>query len=702
MKPKPATRPLATPVGQTVGRQGPWLTLLVSGALAAVTLTLYSPVGRCEFISFDDPVYVTENVHVRAGLSWDGAAWAFGTLHGEQTYWHPVTWISHMLDCQLFDANPAAHHWVNLLFHTLNAVLVLLVFRKLTRAFWRCVVLAGLFALHPLQVETVAWVAERKNLLSAMFWLLTMWAYCLYVERSKVHGQPSGLRSPESGDHTPQVDQARSHRTRPVSRSTFGLPPRLPSLWWYGLALVLFTLGLMCKPVLITLPFVLLLLDYWPLDRLPLRSPGFKTQHSRLKTFLVLLGEKLPFLALAAASSVIAILGHRGLGILATASELPLALRLQNAVVCYAHYLGKVIWPSGLAIFYPYAGSWPLWEVILCAAVLLGLTVLAIRIRRRDPSLLLGWLWFVGVLVPFIGLIQGGAQAMADRFVYLPLLGVLVAAVWVASEFGGRGAVRLAALPAAATVALTLCFILARKQIGYWQNSETLFRHALQVTRDNFLAYDALGTYYAEHDRPAEGIDSLRKSLAIRRRFEPMHNLALALASQGGYAEAIPLYQQALRLRPKEINARKNLAYALVQNGQAEPACAEYRLILQTAPGDLEARNALGIALTLAQNLDQAIAEFREVLRADPNQAGAHGNLAHALMLQHNFAEAATHYREVLRVMPDDARAHVGLGAALAESGKRDEAARQFAEALRLKPDYAEARRQLEALQEKP
>ena len=689
--------------------------------LGVTTFALYWPVTRCDFISFDDPVYVTENPHVQAGLTWAGIRWAFGELHGEQTYWHPLTWISHMVDCQVFGLKPAGHHLTNLLFHTLNTVLVFLVFRRLTGAFWRCAVLAALFALHPLQVDTVAWVAERKNVLSAFFWLLTMWAYERYVEKSEVRSPKSEVQGSKFGVQDPAFKVQGSRFKVQSFRFT------VPSSFFYVLSLLLFALGLMCKPVLVTLPFVLLLLDYWPLRRFqPQTSKAAGSAATRL------VWEKTPFFLLAGASSVITIMAHRGLGALASASILPLDARINNAVVSYVRYLGKTVWPSHLAVFYPYGGAWPMWIVLSCAVLLLALTVLATCTVRTRPYLFVGWCWFLGVLVPFIGLIQGGAQALADRFAYVPLLGLFIAMVWGAHELAARRRHRAVVLSAAAGVAIVLCFALARQQVRYWKNSETLSRRALQVTTDNYLAYDELGTYYAEHGRTEEAIENLQKCLAIRRWFEPLHNLGLALAGQGHYTRAILFYKEALQLRPGERAARKNLAFALAQSGQLEEARAQYRSLLQANPSDLDARNSLGITLLMQQKFDEAIGHFREILRADPHQTGTHGNLAYALAAQHKLPEAIEHYREVLRLSPNDPRAHQGLGNALAEQGRLDEAIQQFAaalrlspdnpalhyqlglaferqgqreqaaaqytEALRLKPDYLEARRQLESV----
>ncbi|HEY9074853.1 MAG TPA: hypothetical protein VIN67_12040, partial [Desulfobaccales bacterium] len=361
-----------------------------------------------------------------------------------------------------------------MLLHAANVVLVFLVFRRMTGAFWRCVVLDALFALHPLQVDSVAWVAERKNLLSAFFWLLTLWAYVRYAE---VHSPKSNVQSPAGriADHGSRITH-------------------YPSLF-YVFSLFFLACGLMCKPVLVTLPFVLLLLDYWPLQRFqlstapPLRGLELKTQDSGPKVLLPLLWEKLPFFALAVASSVITVLAHQALGMLDSVSRLPWDARLENALVSYVRYLGKTFWPSHLAVFYPYPAAWPMWEVITCALLLLAISGLVLVTARSRPWLFVGWFWFVGVLVPFIGLVQAGAQAMADRFMYVPALGIFVALIWGLHGLAKGGHYQQNGLSVAGAGAIVICLVLTRQQLGYWKTSETLFQHALEVTKSNYLAH---------------------------------------------------------------------------------------------------------------------------------------------------------------------------------------------------------------------
>jgi protein O-mannosyl-transferase len=696
--------------------------------LTAATVAAYWPVTRCDFIGFDDPQYLTENPVVLQGLTWPGVTWAFST--GRAGNWHPLTWLSHMFDVQCFGPRPAAHHLVNLLLHIANTLLLLLLLERVTGHFWRSAFVAALFALHPLHVESVAWVAERKDVLSSFFGLLTIGAYVRYAGGKGTSRQWSVTSSPKPAVES---NDSRSRPHRPEARL------HLPSSIFYLLALLLFALSLMSKPMLVTLPFLLLLLDYWPLGRIMkyegrmMKNEG-TTPRSRSHFILhpssFILLEKLPFLVLSAASSLVTFLAQRQEGAVAALDRLPLAGRLSNGAVAYLLYLQKTLWPDRLATFYPLPSALTFWQVA-GAVLLLAVISVGVMLARRRPWLSVGWFWFVGMLVPVIGLVQVGAQALADRYTYLPLVGLLIAVTWSVVQPFSFWPGRRPVLAFGAAVLLLSCALLTHRQVQFWQDTEALFRHGLQVTHDNYLAYDQLGTYCAEHGRLPEAIEHLQRSVAIRPRFEPLHNLALALASQGHYAQAIPLYRQALQLRPHEVAARKNLAFALTQSGQVEEAIAEYRALLRTAPGDIQLRNSLGIALTMQGTLEEAIQQFREVLRRDSSQAGSHGNLAYALLLQHKCEEAGEHYRAILQSNPDDARAHQGLAKALAEQGKpaeaveqfseavrlspanptlhyefglalerqgqREQAAAHYAEALRLKPDFPEARRRLEA-----
>ena len=627
---------------------------LMAALLALVTIALYWPATGHDFVNYDDPLYVTDNAHVQAGLTWQGLAWAFGRVHGEGTYWHPLTWVSHMLDCQLYGLKPWGHHLTNVLLHAANAVLVFLVFRRMTGAFWRCAVLAALFAVHPLQVDTVAWVAERKNLLSALFWLLTTWAYVRYVEgrrknaecrmqKPEASGLWSGVRSPWSLSH-------------------------LPSSIFYLLSLGLFALGLMCKPVLVTLPFVLLLLDYWPLERKAegrmrkAEAGAGGTVQGGTWPWMRLVWEKVPFLALAAASSVITMLAHHALGLLDSVSMLPWDTRLENALVSYVRYLGKTFWPSRLAVFYPYPDAWPIWEVVTCGLVLLVISGLVLGAARSRPWWLVGWFWFLGVLVPFIGLVQAGAQAMADRFMYVPVIGIIVAVVWGLAGLAKGGRYRQIGLSVAGCAAVVVCLVLTRQQLGYWKDGEALFRHTLEVTESNYLAHN---------------------------------NLGYALYVKGHLDEAIRQFQEAIRLEPDHTDAHNNLGYAFYVKGQMDEAIRQYHEALRLNPDDADAHSNLGIALGNKGQTDEAIRQFQEAIRLKPGHVQAHYNLGIALASKGQMDEAIRQLQEAIRLKPDNAEAHYNLGTALDKKGQIDEAIRQFQEALRLKPDYAEAHNNL-------
>jgi protein O-mannosyl-transferase len=617
---------------------------LMAGLLALVTIALYWPATGYDFVNYDDPDYVTTNPHVQGGLTWAGLAWAFGRVHGEGTYWHPLSWVSHMVDCQLYGLRPWGHHLTNVLFHAANAVLVFLVFRRMTGAFWRCLMLAALFAVHPLQVDSVAWVTERKNLLSAFFWLLTAWAYVRYAQRSVISNQWSVINQQSSGMPAPQ-DQP-----RPTDHRLLITDHRL---LFYLLSLCFFALGLMCKPVLVTLPFVLLLLDYWPLRRFTPSAPS-----DQVSTIGRLVREKIPFFVLTVASSLITILAHHALGMLDSVSRLPLDMRIANALVSYSRYLGRTIWPSNLAIFYPYPAAWPMWKVVVCGLLLLAISGLVLGTARSRPWLLVGWFWFLGVLVPFSGLVQAGAQAMADRFMYIPTIGIIVALIWGMCEQAKAGGYQPSGLSVAGGAALILCIALTRRQIGYWKESETLFRHALVVTKDNWLAHN---------------------------------NLGAALAKKGQIDEAIRQYQEVIRLKPDYVEAYNNLGYVLGEKGQIDEAIRQFQETLRLKPDHADAHNNLGAGLVGKGRIDEAIRQLQEAIQLKPDNADAHNNLGLALARQGQTDAAIRQFQEALRLNPDYAQAHYNLGIILSVKGQVDGAISQFQEAIRLRPAYPEA-----------
>jgi tetratricopeptide (TPR) repeat protein len=620
-----------------------WRSVFICLCLAVVTAAVYWPVRHFEFTNYDDDVYVTENPHVQGGVTLRGVVWAFTTPHFNM--WMPLTWLSCMLDCQLFGLNAGAHHLVNVLFHIANTLLLFTVLNRMTAAQWRSAFVAALFALHPLHVESVAWVAERKDVLSTFFWMLTMLAYVHYVE------QPNGGR--------------------------------------YLLALGLCALGLMAKPMLVTLPFVLLLLDYWPLGRTRWAQSAIGVRKERSLGYL--LREKLPFIALMIPASIVTYWAEQRGGLIVLLDSLPVGMRVVNAVVSYVRYLGKAFWPVGLAAFYPYR-TWSL--VVMCGAgaVLAGVSGAVIWRARRQPYLFTGWLWYLGTLVPVIGLVQAGTQSMADRYTYIPLVGLFIMVAWcLPHSLVEQRKPRMVAVATAAAL-LVSCAVLTGFQVRHWKNNETLFRHVLNVTKDNHLAHENLGRALLDQGKFAEATAEFAALLRIKPDSAPAHNnLANALAAQGKAAEAIAEYQAALRIKPDFAEAHNNLAGTIAGQGKLAEATAEYQAALRIKPDLAEAHNNLANTLIRQGRLAEAVAECQAALRIKPDLAEAHYNLGNALASEGKVAEAIAEYRASLRIKPDNVGAHNNLGAALASQDKVAEAMGEYAAALRIKPDYADA-----------
>jgi protein O-mannosyl-transferase len=680
-----ATKAIATP--SRVSDSGmarliipPWLmaVLLVLG-----TTVLYWPATRCDFVNFDDDLYVTENVHVQNGLAWDSIKWAcFYPVAGN---WHPLTLWSAMVDCQMFGLTPWGHHLTSVLLHALNAALVFALLQRMTGATWRSLCVAALFALHPLRVESVAWVSERKDVLSGFFGLLTLLAYARYAEESRFSNQWPVISSQSS--EVPATD----HGPRTDHRSLF-----------YLLSLFCFALGLMSKPMLVTWPCVMLLLDYWPLRRnaecgMRDAEPGAGgTGQGRTLPWMKLVWEKAPFFVLAVAASVVTFVVQQRGGAVAAVEHLPLGARVGNALISYSRYLGKLFWPAHLAVYYPHPGHWPLGTVLLAGGLILGLSMLVWMRRPRYPYLLMGWLWFLGALVPVIGLVQVGEQAMADRYTYLPSLGVLVIGVWGACELSRRWRYQVLALSVAGGAAILLCLVLMWQQIGYWQDGETLFRHALEVTENNSMAHDSLGIALDKKGQTDEAIRQYQAALRLKPGYADAHNnLGAALEKKGQSDEAIRQYQEALRLEPDDALAHNNLGAALDKKGQSDEAIRQLQAALHLKPDYAEAHNNLGAALDKKGQSDEAIRQYQEALRLKPDYADAYNNLGAALDDQGQRDEAIRQYQAALRLKPDHPEAHNNLGIALGRKGQSDEAIRQFHEAVRLKPGYAEAHNNL-------
>jgi len=635
--------------------------IVVCLLLLAVTLAAYGQVIKHDFVSLDDDIYVTENYYVRAGLTSAGIVWAFSFT--DSPYWHPLTWLSHMLDCQLYGVSPSMHHLTNVVLHLANSLLLFLVLYHMTGALWRSCFVAALFALHPLNVESVAWVTERKNLLSTFFWLLTMVFYVRYSKK--------------------------------------------PGLARYLLVVSIFALGLMAKPMLVTLPFVLLLLDYWPLRRFPVQQLDSDTRTEAANatmpvfqktTYVSLVLEKVPLLILSVLSSYLTSLSVQRSGILISTTLVPMKLRIANGIVSYARYIGKLIWPQDLAVFYPYPSTVPLWHSVGAGLLLAGISFLVIRAWRKLPYLCIGWLWYLGTLIPAIGLVQAGQwPAMADRFTYVPAIGLFVMLAWSVPHLLTKWRYRKTGFVLAAGALLAALLLLTWVQLHRWSNTITLFEHTLKVTANNYLAHNNLGNALARQGKLKQAKDHYVKALRIYPTFPRAHNnLANALARQGKSEEAIVHYTKALELKPNFPKAHNNLGNVLARQGKNQKAIAHYTKALEIKPDFAGAHNNLGNVLEGQGKIKEAVFHFSRALELKPDFVEAHFNLGNALARQGKVDQAQAHFIRALELKPTFAEAHNSLGVILARKGRSAEAIDQFSEALRLKPDFRQARVNLE------
>jgi tetratricopeptide (TPR) repeat protein len=660
--------------------------MLVCFLLPALVIAVFWPAVQNGFVSFDDPDYVTENPHVQAGLTWDGIKWAFGSSAAAN--WHPMTWISHMLDCQLFGLEPWGHHLTSVLLHAVNTLLVFLFLKRMTGAVWRSFFVAALFGLHPLRVESVAWIAERKDVLSVTFWMLTLWAYARYAQgKSRVESRES---------------RAEDNPSRDTLHASF----------FYCLALLFFALGLMSKPMLVTVPCVLLLLDYWPLKRVPsskFQVPGDRGEEQMAKgkgqvteayesrtstTLFRLLVEKAPFFLVAAVVGAIAFTVQKRGG--AMMANMPFFDRTENAVVAYCRYLGKLFWPAGLSVFYPAADRWPAVLVLLAILLLLAISFFALALRLKHPWLLIGWLWFVGTLVPVIGLVQVGDQSMADRYAYVPSIGIFLMLSWGISEWAGRERYPIAAI--AGAMMILLCIPITLRQISCWADSERLFRHALAVTRNNYMAHGNVGAALDNQGKLDAAAQEYQLALQEKPGFAGAHSgLAAVLNKQGRLDEAVAQYAAALALNPNYTQAHNGLGLVLCQQQHWDEAIVEFRKAIQIKPDYPDAHYNLGIAYGHQRDLDEAIREFQATLALQPGSADAHNNLGVTLDQKGQLDEAILQYLAAIKLKPDFTRAHFNLGVAYSSQGRVDEAISEFQEAVKLKPDYVEAQKNLAA-----
>jgi Tfp pilus assembly protein PilF len=604
---------------------------LVGLGLALVTLLVYLPAAFHDFIFFDDPAYVSANPVVQGGLSWAGWKWAWIGWHASN--WHPVTWLSHMLDCQLVGVNPGAQHLINAVFHMLNTILLFHLWRRMTGALWPSAVVAALFAWHPLHVESVAWIAERKDVLSTLFGLLAALAYVRYAEKTKA---------------------------------------RAGGWMDYAAALLCFALALLSKPMLVTLPFVFGLLDFWPLKRWPAEP---RDQNALVR----LLGEKVPFLLLAAASCLVTFLAQRGEAVMSI-HERPFGLRAENAVVSYAAYVLKTFWPTRLGIVYPLPEGYRAGEVVLAVVLLAAVSALAWQQRRRQPWVLTGWLWFLGTLVPVIGLVQVGNQALADRYTYWPSIGLFVAAVFAGAEWlKGHRAFRLAG-PVFAGLVLCACVAGTERQLAYWKDTITLFSHTLAVTKENPVAEMMLGLGYERSAATAEAVrwyeEALRLDPALsvqmpggsKRRLAVQTVLLQArLAEQGGSrTNAMALYRQALDLDPALAEAHNNLANLLDEAGDTRGALAHYEAAARLAPGAALTHENLGTELLELGRFEDAMQQYEEAGRLEPADARALFLIGKAYLRHGRSVEAVAAFRRALERDADDPQSLTLLARVLA------------------------------------
>jgi tetratricopeptide (TPR) repeat protein len=592
--------------------------ILICLALALVTLGVYWRVHGFDFLNYDDPDYVTQNDAVKNGLSPEGILWAF--THFRAGNWHPLTWISHMLDVQLFGMHAGAHHIVNVLFHAANAILLFLLLEQLTGARWRSAMVAALFALHPLHVESVAWIAERKDVLSTFFGLLSLIAY-------------SNCVSPPSTLH-----------------------PR--RRLWGAAAIACFALSLLAKPMLVTLPFVLLLLDFWPVRRV--ENNGWRTFFS--PQFFKLAWEKKWWFALAAASCVVTFFAQKAGGAVVSTTQYPVLMRIGNPLHSYFLYIMKACWPVRLAVFYPldYRPSFAPW--LLSAVFLVIVSVAAVKTAKRWPFFLMGWLWFLGTLVPAVGFVQVGKQALADRYTYVPLTGLFIVSVWGISDFLRP---RKAGQFIAATVAVVLlgaCAVMTFTQLQYWRNSIFLFTRDLAVTRDNDLAHNNLGTELAK----------------IGRKDEAMFH-----------------YVECVRIDPNNPHYRINLGTALLRDGRRAAALEQYQSALRADPQFAEAYSNIGALFLAERRLPEALTNMITAVQMDPKNGELHSNLGNIYYLSGRLDDAVAQQLQAIQLDPFSAIIRFNAGIALLKAGRTNDAAIQFAAAVRLNPNSAEARYQL-------
>jgi len=597
---------------------------MISLFLILTIVSVYVQVGTFDFVDFDDSLYVTENSYVQKGLTIEGCIWAFTTSHAGN--WHPLTWLSHMLDSELYGLNPAGHHYTNIAFHIANTLFLFFILFRMTGALWKSAFVAALFAVHPLHVESVAWVSERKDVLSTFFGLLMIGAYYRYI--------------------------------------------KAPGFKNYLLVVIFLSIGLMSKPMLVTFPFVLLLLDFWPLKRIQFKNnyhlqPERSTYHG-FKGIFQLIVEKIPLFILSVISCILTFIVQKSGGAVVPLEALPLKARIANALISYVSYVLKAIWPHKLAYYYPY--SIDTFSVLqICGAALLITSVIlgAIYLSRQYPYVLVGLFWYFGTLVPVIGLVQVTNQAMADRYTYIPLIGLFIVVVWSVPDILKKWHYHKIFLCVSAVIILPALTTRAFFQASHWKNSISLFKNAVKVTENNYHA---------------------------------LNNLATALADKGKYDEAFLYLNRALKMDPQREDVRMNLANILFLKGKPDEAISQYREILQTDSKNADTHYNLAYVLSTQGKLDDAVLHYKKTLRIDPEYSKAHYNLGNIYLNQGKTTEAFMHYAEVIKIKPDYIQAYNKLGLILFRQGKFNKAKVFFLKAIQIDPNYSKALKNLKKL----
>lgn len=617
--------------------------------LVIATLAVYWQVLNNDFVIYDDDKYVTENTHVHKGVTFDSLTWAFTSSHASN--WHPLTWISHMIDYQLYGLNARGHHLTSLLFHVANTLLLFLILVRMTGTLWQSSFVAALFALHPLHVESVAWVAERKDVLSTFFMMLTVWAYILYVKKREIKG--------------------------------------------YLLVVLFFVLGLMSKPMLVTLPFILLLLDFWPLGRLCLLRDTKNVatgQHTneRADIFRLVL-EKAPFFALAVGSSIVTFIVQERGGAMEIAKTYSIQTRIINAFVAYTEYIVDMIWPVKLALLYPHPGnSLQLWKGVVAGFALVLITILVIRKARRIPYLAVGWLWYIVTLIPVIGIVQVGSQAMADRYTYVTLIGLFIIIAWGANDLLSKWRHRKIWLSTLAAIILPVLIVLTWKQVQYWENGITLFKHTLRHTSNNYVIHNNLGIVLREQGRTEEAIKHYLQALRSNPDYALAHyNLSNAYAEQGKNKKVIEACKHAIRIKPDYADAHYNLGVAYGGSGKYEEAVEAFKQVIRIDSNYLQAHYNLGGVYAGLGKYRDAIEAFQQVIRIDPDYALVRNNLGIAYGALGRYKEAAEAFQQAIRIDPDDADAHLSLGIAYLSLNDRGSALEQYKILKSLDPKLA-------------